>query len=699
MQKLQTLFAPSAIAVVGATDREGAVGGAIFQNLQKNFEGKVYPVNPNRDVIFDKECYQDLASAPEVELVVIVVPAKVALDVLEEAGEVNIDNVIVISAGFSEQNDSGEMLEQQLIGIADEYDINLIGPNSLGVISTHSGMNASFGPALPQTGTISFMSQSGAFVTATIDWAIQRNIGFKDIVSLGNKAVIDETDLIKEWGDDPETDVVIGYLEGIDDGREFIDATRDVVMDTPVVLIKSGQTEAGARAAASHTGTMAGSEQAYEAGLRQAGVLRADSAEQLFDYARALAGLPSLDQNTVAVVTNAGGPGVMATDVIGESKLSLATFTEETIDAFDDCLPAGANIYNPVDIIGDAPVNRFVEAIKIALSDRNVGAVLVLGAPTAVLSYADLAEEMGALAESHDKPIMGCLMGGKEADAATKILDKHGIPNYFDPARAITGLEGLARLNTIRSREYHSFEPFDDVNSDRVEQILSDAVADGRSRLGVESMGILEAYGIPTPEGEIATSPSEAKEIAEQYENSVVMKIVSPDIVHKSDMGGVDVGVKQRDVEDAYERIVTNARRYQPDATILGVQVQQQVDLSETTELIIGTKYDSQFGQLVLAGLGGIFVEIFEDTAVRVGPVTDREAATMLSELRAYPLLRGARGRPAADEQSIIEIIQRLSQLVEDFPAIMELDINPVVARPNNAVAIDLRLTIDEGKL
>ena len=685
---------------MGATDREGSVGRAITANLLADFDGEVLAVNPTKDEVLGLRCYDAVGDVPDVDVAVVVVPPSIVLDAIREAGESGVRNVVVITAGFGESGSEGASRERELREIADEYDLNVVGPNSLGIMNTALGLNATFGPENAQPGSISFMSQSGAFVTAVVDWANDRNLGFHNVVSLGNKAVLDESDFVREWGDDPETDVILGYLEDVVDGREFVSAARDVTRDTPVVVVKSGRTEAGASAAASHTGAIAGSERAYEAALDQAGVLRVESVQDLFDFGSILAGQPVPEGDGVAIVTNAGGPGVMTTDAVGDSDLSLASFSDETLDEFREVLPDEANIYNPVDIIGDAPVERFADALEIALADPNVDAAVVLACPTAPLSFEELADTVVDLSAGHETPIATTLMGGSSTRAASETLSEAGIPTYFDPARAVRSLDALREYRTISRREYAEPETFD-VDREAAQEILERAARRDTNRLGVEAMGLLDAYGIPTPAGDIVDDRTEAVRAAEEVGggDDVVMKIVSPDILHKSDIGGVAVGVPPDEVGDTYEDLVTRARNYQPDATILGVQVQEMLDTDDAVETIVGTNRDPQFGPLVMFGLGGIFVEILEDATFRVAPVSEPSAREMIGEIDAAPLLRGARGREPVDESGIVETIQRLSQLVTDFPAIVELDVNPLVARPDGVSAVDVRLTIDQEEL
>ncbi len=699
MGQLASLFTPTSIGVVGATDRGGSVGRAIMENLQAEYEGPIVPINPNRETVLGLSCYPSIDTAPAIELVIVAVPGPAAIDAIEQAGQAGVGAAIVITAGFGEVGTDGQTRETELTEAAAKYDLPVVGPNSLGVASTPAGMNATFGPAAPLSGSISFMSQSGAFVTAAIDWATAQGIGFRHVVSLGNKAVIDETDLIEYWGDDPGTEVIIGYLEGIERGRSFIQTAQSVTTETPIILIKAGRTEAGAKAAASHTGTIAGSDTTYTAGLRQAGIIRADTAEELFDYAQAIGNLPTPSTSTVAIVTNAGGPGVMATDALGTTSLARASLTDETVTTLQSVLPDGANVYNPVDIIGDADVTRFRRALTAVMSDPGVGAVVALAAPTAVLSYPELASTLKELRAAYETPIVGCLMGGETAMNAREQLSAAGIPNYFDPQRAIRSLTAVDTVRQLQTRTIDAPPELPDVDQERARAILTQVRDRSDARLGVEAMALLDAYGIPTPDSEIVSSPSGAVTAAKRIGGPVVMKIVSPDILHKSDIGGVEVGVPVDAVKETYKTLHSRARAYQPSATIHGVQVQAQVDLEEVTETIVGTKRDPQFGQVVLFGLGGVFVEVLEDTTLRVGPVSQQDAQGMIDEIQASPLLRGARGRPAADETAIVDAIVRVSRLVEDFPAIAELDINPLVAGPDGVQAIDVRLTVEEHLL
>lgn len=697
---LSGLFNANRIAVIGATDREGSIGRALMENLSE-FDGDVVPINPNRDTVLGTDCYADIRSVPDatsLDLAIVIVPSQVVVDVVRQAGEIGISNVVVITAGFSERGTDGEQRERELTKVASQYELNLIGPNCVGIINTSNGLNATFLQGTPREGSISLMSQSGAFISAVLGWATQHGIGFNNVVSLGNEAVLDEVDLVAEWGRDSDTDVILAYLEDIDDGRAFIDTAREVTAHTPIVVIKSGRTKAGAEAAASHTGSIAGSDQAYQAGFHQAGVLRAMNIQEVFDVGRVLSGQPPLERDDIAVVTNGGGPGVLTTDAIGESQLTIAKFEDDVRTELETLLPEGADVTNPLDIIVDADLDRFRETLDTVLGADTVGSVIVLSVPTALFEFEELAELIGEVQNQHGKPVVACLMGGKEADRAGDRLATYGIPNYFDPTRAVSSLEALAEYEAVKDREYDPSTEFD-VDRERAREILLASIDRGSDHVSVEAMGLLDAYGIPTPSGSVVENAQEAERIAKEIGGPVVMKIASPDILHKSDIGGVEVGISVEDVPDTYHTLLERATSHDPDATILGVQVEELVDIDESTETIVGVKRDSQFGHLLMFGLGGIFVQIFEDTSFRVAPVSEREAREMTSEIQAAPMLRGARGRKPADIDGVVEILQRISQLVTDFPAIKELDVNPLVVGPDGVCAVDLRLTVDRKAL
>lgn len=693
MSDLESLFTPSRVAVVGATESQSSVGRAVMKNLE-GFNGEVVPVNPNQETVFGHECYPDIEAVPDpIDLAVVAVPADAAVDVLGEIASATVKDVVILTSEFDDDQ------EANLTEIAEEHDLALVGPNCLGIMNTENGLNATFNPPEVQvpSGTISFMSQSGGFISAVLDRLAPTGTGFNEAASLGNKAVVGSVDFLRHWGDDDGTDVILAYLEDIENGRAFIDTGREVTAETPLVVLKAGQTEAGEQSASSHTGAMAGSAAAVRAGIDQAGAIRANNTEEFLDFGRVLAGQSLPDADSVGIITNTGGPGVLTSDTIDESILSLGSFADETQETLAEALPDGVDITNPLDIVGDATAERYQDALDAVLSDEGIGSVLVLACPTAVLNYDDLADVITDAYTDHNTPLVTCLMGNGVTDSSVEILRDDDIPNYFDPSRAVRNLRALAEYREIRDREYDSPTEFD-VNEERAREVFSQVEDRKSNHLGLEAMDILDAYGIPTPKGKVVDNPDAAEELARDIDESVVMKVASPDIPHKSDFGGVAMGVETDDVRGTFEDLCERAREEASDATILGVLVQEQIDIDDSQEVIVGVNRDPQFGPVVMFGYGGIFVQMFDDTTFRVAPMTENEARTMTEEIDSAALLRGSRGHEAVDLDAVVETIQRVSQLVTDFPAITELDINPLVAGPNGVSAIDLRITIDSNE-
>jgi acetyl coenzyme A synthetase (ADP forming)-like protein len=689
MSELASLFDPSRVAIAGATDTEGSIGRSLFENVLASFEGECVPVNPNRETVLGQNCYPDLLSVPDpVDLAVVAVPPEAVVEVVRDAGEAGIGAVVVITAGFGE-TEEGQEREAELARVAREHDIALVGPNCLGIISTPVGLNATFAEGDAAEGPISFFSQSGGFITAVLDWAAAHDLGFRHVVSLGNEAVLDEVDFVGAWGADPETEVVLGHVEDVVRGREFMDVASEATRDTPVLVVKGGRSAAGAEAAASHTGSLAGSDRAFDAAMRQAGVVRANNVEELFDFGRVLAAQPLPENDRVAILTNAGGPGVMAADAVSEASLELAEIGGDCRDCLAAALPVNASLGNPIDVIGDAPVDRFEAALDVLVDDDSIGSCLVFACPSEPLDYQGLADIV-VEAANRGTPIVACLMGGELATRAARRLDAAGIPNFFDPDRAIGSLDALASVRRIQERPREEPGTFD-VDRERARALVETALAQGRTQLGTESMELLGAYGIPTPSGELVSDSAGAAEAARAMGGPIVLKVVSPDIVHKSDIGGVAVDIEPEAAEATCEDLLARVRSAEPDASIDGVLVQEFVNRSDGTETIVGADRDPHFGPLLLFGLGGVFVEVLEDTAVRVAPVTEREARRMTEEVRSAPMLRGARGREPAAVDRLVEVIQRVSQLVTDVPEITELDLNPVVAAPDGVCAVDFR--------
>ncbi|RPI88166.1 MAG: CoA-binding protein [Chloroflexi bacterium] len=692
---LEMFTNPRGVAVVGASASPEKLGYQVLDNIIRyGYKGGVYPINPKADEILGLKVYPTVSSINgPVDLAVILVPSKAVPPVLEESGQKGIKGAVVITAGFREVGKEGKALEQQLIDIANQYDMQLIGPNVLGIIDTVASLNASFAAGMPRHGHIAFMSQSGALCTSVLDFALGQGTGFSRFYSIGNKADLNEIDFLKAWQKDPETNVIAAYLEGITDGPEFMRVSRQVSRLKPIVAIKSGTTSAGSRAVSSHTGTLAGSEKAYDAAFKQSGIVRAGSVQELFDYSQAFARQPIPKSDAVAVVTNAGGPGIMASDAIERAGMRLASLTPEIQQSLRAALPAAASVVNPIDVLGDAPADRYALAIDGALRDPNVGMVVVVLTPQTSTQIPETAKLLGELARKYEKPAFAAFMGDLAIREAVEILTEYSIPNYPVPERAVAAMAAMWRHNQWTNLPEQKIETFD-VNKEVVRNVLDKVRADGRATAGdAEARDVLEAYGIPLPKTALATNAEEAVAFAEEIGYPVVMKIASPDILHKTDIGGVKLNLTSAsEVRDAFDLIMYRAIRHMPDANIWGCQIQQMVKGGRET--IIGVNRDPQFGPLLMFGLGGVYVEAFKDVTFRVAPIDRREASEMVTEIRSYALLRGVRGEPAADIEGIIDTLLRISQLVTDFPEIVELDINPLLVFPSGkgVLGLDMRL-------
>jgi len=696
---LRHFFSPQSVAVVGASTRAGKVGHDILHNLIKaGFEGEIYPINPSATEVLGLRAYPSVKEVEgRIDLAVVVVPAAAVAEVLEECGDKGIDSAIIISAGFKEAGPEGVAREKQLAEVAKRRGVRVVGPNCLGIISTRVGLDASFAPIFPNQGSIALMSQSGALATAIIDWSVQHNIGFSKFVSFGNGVDVGVIDLLRAWEDDPETKVIVAYIEGLPDGPEFIRVAREVSQKKPVIVVKSGSTQAGARAVSSHTGSLAGSERAYDAAFLQSGVIRARSVEELFDYAVAFAyqGLPA--SRRVAILTNAGGPGIMATDELERQGLFLASIDPGTIEKLRTKLPEASNFYNPVDCLGDADAARYDFAAEAVLADPNVDAVVALLTPQTSTQPLATAEGLAQAQTAARKPVLACFMGGGAMREAITHLSENHLPTYPYPERAVDSLAAMARY-----REWREEPPDEPVaipaDRDRVRAIFESLRREGRLALGeMEAREVLAAYGLTLPDYRLATTAEEAAQYGEEIGFPVVMKIVSPDILHKSDIGGVKLGVQDRQqAMDTFELMLLRAKRLMPRADLRGVSVQQMIRTGR--EVIVGSTRDPQFGPLVMFGLGGIYVEVLQDVTFRVAPFGKKHAGRMVAEIRTAGLLHGARGERPADMEAIEHVLLTVSQLVTDFPEIVEMDINPLkVGEPGQgAVAVDARIIIAE---
>lgn len=697
---LEMLFHPKSVAVIGATREAGKLGYGVLANvLEHGFKGAVYPVNPKATEIQGLPCFPTVLAIPgTVDLAVIVVPAKLVAGVLEECGRKGVKGAIIITAGFRETGGEGLRMERELQTIAKRYGMRLVGPNCLGIIDTVIPLNASFAVGMPVKGGMAFMSQSGALCTSVLDWARGEGVGFSRFVSLGNKADLNEIDFLEAWGADTETRVILGYLEGIADGPRFIRTAQKVTRaGTPVIAIKSGTTGAGSRAVSSHTGTLAGAEAAYEAAFRQSGVLRARSVEDLFDYAVCFSRQPMLRGERIALVTNAGGLGIMATDACERAGLKMATLKPETVEHLRANLPPACNVLNPIDVLGDAGPDRYALGLEAAFKDPGVDAVLCLLSPQLMTKPVETAHALGAVKERYDKPVVACFMGDVSVRDGIFALWEHKIPNYKFPERAIAALRAMADYRAWLNRPVQEPPRFE-VDRERVKAVFAKARAEGRLGLGdFEARDVMEAYGFNLTRSGLAKTADEAVEMASKIGYPVVMKIASPDILHKSDIGAVKLGVADAtQVRDTFELITYRATRYMPDADIWGVTVQEMAPKGK--EVIIGVTVDPQFGPVLMFGLGGIYVEVLKDVVFRVAPVTRLDATEMVNGIRSFPLLKGVRGDKPVDLEAATDAILRISQLVTDFPEIVELDVNPLLLYEKGSLAVDMRIILSGDK-
>ncbi len=680
VDSMRALFEATSIAVVGASQKEGKIGHIIVKNLiGSGYRGNLYPVNPRAAEVLGLRCYPDLASIPgEVEMVVVVVPSTAVPKVMEEAGGKGVKVAVVISAGFRETGREGAELEQQVGEIAGRYGIRVLGPNCMGVISTSNAMNATFTNDYPREGPIAVSSQSGAICSVVLDWARATRIGFSKFISVGNKLDIDEADLLDYLKGDEATKVIGLYIEGMKRGQDFIRAARETSRSKPIIALKAGRTSSGAKAASSHTGALSGSDKVYDAALAQSGVVRVRTIDELFDLLQVFGTMPVPEGDGLAIVTNAGGLGVMAADAVSDNGLTLATFAPETVERLKAVLPEEANFYNPVDVIGDADASRYEVAIRTVIEDPHVHMVLALLAPTDILDIGSVARTIASFAGSARVPVTTSFVGGEDVAVGSRILMEAGVPSYQSPDRAVRALGAMVRYKELRESRPDDSVPNVPGDQAAVRKLLDRVRSEGRTSLS-ESEGkeILMAYGLPVPpEGE-ARSADEAVKLAHVIGYPVVMKISSPDIAHKTDVGGVVVNLRSDDeVHRTYDLMMSQVRARMPAARVNGVTIEK---MFSGREVIVGMVRDETFGPVLTFGLGGIFVEIMKDVSQRIAPVTEEAVDEMIRSIRAYPILTGARGRKPADIEALKKVIFGVAQIAMDFPEITELEINPVM--------------------
>jgi acetyltransferase len=696
---LETLLYPKAVAVIGASRNADKVGHAVLANLVNGgFSGTIVPVNPEAKEVLGLKCHPSLEEyRGPVDLSVIVIPEKQVKAALQDSIAAGAKSVIVITAGFKEVGKAGARAEQELVEICQAGGVRMVGPNCLGVLNTGHHLNATFAPSVPPAGKISVISQSGALCVAILDWAANQKLGLGKVISFGNKADLNEVDFIQALAEDKETKVIAGYLENIEEGDKFLRIAEQAAAVKPVVILKVGITSAGAKAAASHTGSLAGADIAYGAAFKRAGVIRAENFEALFDYATAFAMQPLPNGESVAIITNAGGPGIMAADAaesLGLKMVSPSPQSEKKLRAF---LPDSAALGNPIDVIGDAEPDRFVKAFEVMQEDEKIDGIVVVATPQNMTRPLELAEKLAAAHRKggSKKPVLAVFMGGKEVAAAKDKLMALGIPNYPSPDRAVTAFRAMCDYAAWRRRPARIVTRFP-VNRRRVDRIIQAQIRSGVAQVGeVEAKEILRAYDFNVLGGHLARTGDEAVETAERLGYPVVLKISSPDIIHKSDFGGVRINLANAEqVRDAFDLMMLRIQKRAPNAHLRGAYVEKMGQRGR--EVILGMTRDPQFGPMLMFGLGGIFVEVMKDVTFHLAPITAEEAMQMLKGTRSYALLQGARGQAPVDLEALAGALQRISQLATDYPEIIELDVNPFIVGPVGvqAYVADARMTL-----
>ena len=701
-EQLKAIFAPRSVAVIGATAKEKSLGRALFANLLlAGYNGCVYPVNTKAKNVLGVRAYPSVLDVPDdVDLAVVLVPAGMVPQVLKEVGHKGCKGAVVISAGFKEIGGQGIELEKQLKEIAQIHGIAVVGPNCFGVINTDPevSLNATFGRSFPMKGKIAFISQSGAVGVAALEYAAGKKIGFSKFISIGNKADTHENHILEALADDPQTDVILLYVENLENPNEFLDLARRVSGKKPILAVKSGRTTEGAKAASSHTGALSGSDEVYDSLFAQCGVLRVETLEELFRYGIAFADQPLPKGRRIAIITNAGGPGIMATDAAIRYGLELAKLEPKTKSILQAHLPPTVSLNNPIDLVGDAGEARYQLALQGALADDNVDGVIVICVPQMMTNLEAMSTTITQQVKFADKPVFAVYMATGDIQDALQILDDAQIPHHRFPEDAARSLAAMARYTRWRRRPITEIKHFDDVQPDKVRQILAKAKSEGRRFLPEpEAHAVLRAYGLPMANSKLVQEEAAAVHAAKEIGFPVAMKIVSPDIVHKVDVGGVKLNLEsETDVRTAYGDLMKQVKAARQEANIWGVLIQEMVRGGKET--ILGMKRDPHFGALLMFGLGGIYVEVFKDVTFRIAPIRELSARRMIEEIKGIKLLKGFRGEPPSDIDTVVMSLARLSQLVTDFPEIEEMDINPLIVLPvgSGARAVDARILIAE---
>ncbi len=700
---LDPIFKPRSIAVIGASRKKGSIGWEILHNIvEYEFNGKVFPVNPHAEVIHSIKCFPSVLDIPDpVDLAIIVVPKEEVLRVVDECGQKGVRGLVVITAGFKETGPAGLEREQKLVEKIRQYGMRMIGPNCMGVINTDPTvrLNATFAPTRPLPGRIGFTSQSGALGAAILNMAERLGLGFSMFVSMGNKADVSGNDLLQYWEDDPHTDVILMYLESFGNPRKFTQLARRVTKKKPIIAVKAGRTAAGARAASSHTGALAGLDLATEALLEQCGVLRAHSIEDLFDLAMAFVYCPIPHGNRVAILTNAGGPAIMATDACVNFGLKIADLAPRTRAQLRARLPEECTVENPVDLIASADAATYRFALDLLLTDENVDAAIVIFVPPIMVTPHQIADAIADVTSHHEKPVLGVFMAPEDFFRQMHQRPSRTFPIYQFPESAARALSALVAYRERRDREEGQVRTFD-VEREIAKRIFATVRQEGRTELNsAEALTVLDAYGLPVCRFGFARTLKDALTAAREIGYPVVLKVLAHTLTHKSEIGGVIVDVRtDEELIRSFQTLMERVERHGLNGVFQGVLVQEMIRGGR--EVILGIVQDPQFGPLIMFGLGGIYVEPLADVVFRIWPITDRDAREMIRSIRSFPILKGTRGEPPVDFTTLEEALMRLSQLAGDFPEIAELDVNPFLASPvpGASKAVDARIRLKEAR-
>jgi acetyltransferase len=699
---LDSIFSPKVVAVIGATENKGSVGRTVFQNMGRGgFGGTVYPVNPKRSSVLCVKAYPSIAAVPEkVDLAVLTTPAVTAPGIIRECADAGVPAAVIISAGFKETGPAGVELEQKVMAEARRGKMRLIGPNCLGVMVPHNGLNATFATTIALPGSLGFISQSGALCTAILDWSLRENVGFSSFISIGSMLDVNWGDLIYYLGDDPNTKSIILYMESIGDARAFLSAAREVALTKPIIVIKVGRTEAAAKAAASHTGSLTGSDEVFQAAFRRVGVLRVETIAELFHMAEVLAKQPRPAGPRLTIVTNAGGPGVLATDMLIGSGGRLAELSAQTMEEFNKLLPPAWSHNNPIDILGDGGPDRYAKAVQIAAADPGSDGMLVILTPQAMTDPIGTAQQLKPYAKIPGKPLLACWMGGRDVEPGEDILNESGIPTFKYPDTAARAFQYMYRYAYNLRALYETPALVADQSTDAASRakagtLIQNVRKQGRTILTeFESKQLLSAYGIPTVDTRVAATEAEAVKLAEEIGYPVVLKLYSETITHKTDVGGVQLNLRNAlAVRRAWNAIASSVEKHVGKEHFLGVTVQPMIDLNGY-ELIIGSSPDAQFGPVLLFGTGGQLVEVFKDRCLALPPLNATLARRMMEQTLIYQALKGVRGRKPVNLAALEELLVRFSQLVVEQPWIAEIDINPLLASSEQLIALDARVVI-----